>query len=138
MKFGPFEGVVQRAYLRLYDIFSPKKHLTIRAFHPIIYIIGVVLSADSKERRRQDEKANRKHPACPVYAAVPYANSGFCGRQHGNPVFFRRLFPAMNLAISSDFHNRLSGVSNPSRPIKQKAHTGTRYGPFCFMLAERG
>ena len=70
MKFGPFEGVMQRAYLRLYDIFSPKKHLTIRAFHPIIYIISVVLSADSKERRRQDEKANRKHPACPVYAAA--------------------------------------------------------------------
>ena len=85
MKFGPFEGVVQRAYLRLYDIFSRKKHLTIQAVHPIIYIISVVLSADSKERRRQDEKANRKHSACPVYAAVPYANSGFCGRQHGNP-----------------------------------------------------
>ena len=85
MKFGPFEGVVQRAYLRFYDIFSPKKHLTIRAFHPIIYIISVVLPAGSKERRRQDEKANRKHPACPVYAAVPYANSGFCRGKHGNP-----------------------------------------------------
>ena len=52
MKFGPFEGVVQRAYLRLYDIFSPKKHLTIRAFHPIIYIISAVLSADGKERAK--------------------------------------------------------------------------------------
>ena len=52
MKFGPFEGVVQRVYLRLYDIFFPKKHLTIRAFHPMIYIIIVVLSAGSKERRR--------------------------------------------------------------------------------------
>ena len=85
MRFGPFEGVVQRAYLRFYDIFPPKKHLTIRAFHPIIYIIGVVLPADSKEQRRQDEKANRKHPACPMYAAVPYTHSGFCRGQHGNP-----------------------------------------------------
>ena len=27
MKFGPFEGGVQRAYLRFYDIFSRKKAL---------------------------------------------------------------------------------------------------------------
>ena len=27
MRFGPFEGVVQRAYLRLYDVFSRKKAL---------------------------------------------------------------------------------------------------------------
>ena len=27
MRFGPFEGVMQRAYLRLYDIFSRKKAL---------------------------------------------------------------------------------------------------------------
>ena len=85
MRFGSSEGVVWRAYLRLYDIFPPKKHLTIRAFHPIIYIISVVLSVDSKERRRQDEKANRKHSACHVYAAMPYANSGFCRGKHGNP-----------------------------------------------------
>ena len=53
MRSGHFEGVVWRAYLRFYDIFSPKKHLTIRAVHPIIYIIIVVLSADSKEKRHQ-------------------------------------------------------------------------------------
>ena len=80
MKFGPFEGVVQRAYLRFYDIFSPKKHLTIRAFHPIIYIISVVLSADSKERRRQDEKANRKHPYDGCFHACV---SAVCGNVAG-------------------------------------------------------
>ena len=35
-------------------------------------------------------------------------------------------------------HNRLSGGSNPSRPIQQKVHTVSRYGPFCFMLVGEG
>ena len=49
-----------------------------------------------------------------------------------------------NFAVISKFlpamlsHNRLSGGSNPSRPIQQKVHTVSRYGPFCFILVGEG
>ena len=78
MRFRRFEELQAVLFFSVLRYIFSKKHLTIQTVHFIIYIIIVVLSADSKERRRQDEKANRKHPACPVYAAVPYANSGFC------------------------------------------------------------
>ena len=35
-------------------------------------------------------------------------------------------------------HNRLSGGSNPSRPIQHKVHTVSRYGPFALFWWGKG
>ena len=49
-----------------------------------------------------------------------------------------------NFAVISKFlpamlsHNRLSGGSNPSRPIQQKVHTVSRYGPFALFWWGKG